>query len=245
MTNDITPHLTSEALIALSVAYEVPPPPLVLVQLGFDGAASNATSEFTGLVDRGIRVLRALHPALDPSEETRVLIYRCVVAMSQAPVFVVARRSDEAGSHVIYNAEDCVMDIVDGDGNHRLQEIADVASEVRAFFNGYDNASDIRVTCPPNRLAIDAEPSDGEDPLVTQLASEEFPGYLVTVGYPSRGRVEILGWRSTANQLFTMDSDTESDTEEVTFTAITTDAAVSTVMAAIAGIQATDSDRGT
>ena len=241
MANDLTPHLTSEALVTLSVAYEVPPPPLLLVQLGFDGTDSNATAEFMGLLDRGIRVLGALYPAVDPSEDTRELIRRCVVAMCRAPVFVVLRCSDEEGSKVIYNAEDCVVDMVDGEGNHRLRKTPDVASEVGTFFAGYDKASDISITCPVSRLDIDTEPSDGEDPLVTHLASEDSQGYLVTVGYPAKGRVEVLGWRSTAQHLFRIDS----DTEKTKFTATSTEGAVSIVMAAITGIQATDSDRGT
>lgn len=236
MANNLTPHLTSESLVALSVAHKVPPAPLVLVQLGFDGAGSNATSEFMGLVDRGVRTLQALHPAVDPSDETKALIKRCVVGMSKAPVFVALRRSDEGGSQVIYGNRDGVMDIVDDEGNHRLQEIGDVASVIRTFFSGYDTVSGTTVTCPVSRLGIDAAPLDGEDPLVTQMMSDDFPSFLVTVGYPAGGRVQILGWRSTAEHLFTIDS----DAEEATFSGTSAEGAATTVMAAMASVQAAD-----
>lgn len=240
MARHSTPLLTSEALITLSVAYGVPPPPLVLVQLGFDGADDNATADFMGLVDRGVRVLGALHPAVDPSDETKALIQRCVVAMGRASVFVALQRTDQPGSHVIYDAEDSLIDVLDSEGNHRLREIDDVASAVRTFFNGYDSPSDGTLTCPASRLGAQVEPLDGEDPLITELASDEFPGYLATVGHPARGRVEILGWRSSAERLFTIDSDTET----ATFTPTSTEEAVSSVMEALAAIRAGDPDGG-
>lgn len=208
MTVD-SPPFTTEALIALAVGYGHTPQPLLLMQLGFDTTRSDARAEFVRVLDRGVRNLASLHDVLQPTDDMRQETRRRVDSMCQSSVFVSLRRSDNAGATVIYSGEDTMVDEVSGDGNHQLRAAVDVESELSSFFGDYSHERELEIAAPITRFAIDAPSSQDEDPLISELASNESTVYLVSAGTPRLGKFEMLRWCATGNELFEYHANSE------------------------------------
>ena len=225
---DTMPSFTAEALVAVAVGYQLVPPPLLLVQLGFDPSADDADSQYFGVIERGSRTLATLHEALDPGDDLKAELGRIVRAMCETAPFVTLRRTERTDSQVLYCGESAVVDDVDDVGNHRPRLGGDVRSELERFFDGYDEHDELVLTVPVGRLAPDAESAEGEHPIVSEMVSSE-SALVVSIGRAAEGRLRILHWCSLPDRLVRY----ESSGDDVVFTATSTSEAVETVLAAL------------
>ena len=227
------PRLTTEALIALAVGSNVPPPPLLLLQAGLDTASDTAGDDFLRLLDHGARNLGSLNSSVDLSEESRQRLWRRIVSMSGAECFVTLARSDKSGSRVVYCGEDSVVDDIDAMGNHLLGNTDGVERELEEYFGSFSGAGGSPIRCPADRFEPDATPVDGEHPLLAGLASSGSLDRLVVVGCPAQAEVTPLRWRSTSDKLFAV----SNEDDDVVFTSTSSQDAVTAVLAALETLQ--------
>lgn len=230
--NAKSPSFTSEAIIALAAGYQLVPPPLLLLQLGLDPAEESAEADYRAIIERGSRSLASLHAAAHPDDELKTHLKHSLTVMCEAPQFVSLRRTDEAGSRVLYCADTVVLDEVEEIGNHRLQGECDASAELERFFGAHGDSSTAPFDVALERFTPGAQ-ADDEDPLVTELASEECPLFILGIGRPQKGELEILQWRAAAGSLFLV----EFGPDIVRFTPTSSAEAASVVFSAL--------DRGT
>ena len=228
------PRLTTEAIIALAVGSNVPPPPLLLLQAGVDTTSDTAADDFLRLLDHGARNLGSLNNSVDLSDESRQQLWRRIVAMSRAERFVTLARSDKSGSRVVYCGEDSVVDDIDAMGNHLLGDTDGVEREIEEYFGSFAEADGSPIRCPADRFGPDAEPVDGEDPLLAELASSGPVDRLVVVGCPPQAKLTPLRWRSTSDKLFSV----SNEDDDVIFTSESSQDAAAVVLDTLATLQA-------
>ena len=234
MTIDTVPRLTTESLISLAVGYQLAPPPLLLIQLGFDASEEDASEEFIRYVERGSRTLRLLNDSLDPSEEVKEELWRHITVMSQAPAFATLRRSDKPGSQVLYHGEESIVDEIDEYGNHRLAPTDDVTGDLRQFFGDYPIRDGLTITCPTSRFQPGVLAPADEDPHIARIASSDTIGYLVFISCPAKARARPLRWCRSDGTMFHI----ENAGDQVTFSAVSSQScvnAVDTVLAEVMG----------
>ena len=225
MNEHAVPRLTTESLIALSIGHRVRPPPLLLLQLGFDKTADGAAEQFLSYLERGSRTLKVLRDELDPTEPVKEQLRSYIVAMSQAPVFVVLQRSDKLNSTVLYVGEESVVDHIDDYGNHRLIGTKDVELEVERFFGGFQLTNGSPITYPLADIES-ARSNSSEDPLVMALASSESIGYLSLVCNPSTAQSKLVRWCCADDRFFEI----QNEEGTVTLTPVTSQNAAELVV---------------
>ena len=224
--NTIMPSFTAEALVAMAVGYEIVPPPLLLMQIGFDPTSEQAVADYWGVIEAGARTLATLHEAVEPGQELKEQLGRSIGAMSEAPVFVTLWRTDRPGSHILYCGNTTVVDVVDDVGNHRPQLGQDIGHEIESYFDGYHGADALAISIPHDRFESGAEAADDEDPVVSELVSDDCTTFAVSVGRAAEGELHIMQWRATADRLFAY----ESDADRAIFNSVPTSEAVAAVL---------------
>ena len=227
--NTPIPTFTAEALVALAIGCETMPPPLLLMQLGFNPQSENAPSSFVDIVATGSRTLAVLHDAIDPQDDLKMRLAENVQAMSGAPVFVSLRKVNPFESRVLYCGETTVVDVIDEAGNHSPREIGDTKVELENFLGRYSNHDSLTVHIPAERLERDAELLDDEEPIVSELLSDHCAWHVASIGCPADAKLNILQWRSTKTGLFEF----ESNEDHVSFVSTSTAQAVDSIISAL------------
>ena len=222
----VMPSFTAEALVAMAVGYATVPPPLLLMQIGFDPTSEEAVADYWSVIEAGSRSLAALHEAVEPGHELKEQLARSIRAMSEAPVFVTLVRTDRPGSHVLYCGNTTVVDMIDDVGNHRPQTGQDVENEIESYFAGYQVTEALAVSIPHDRFEVGAEASDSEDPVVADLVSDECTTFVVSVGRAAEGELHIMQWRATVDRLFAY----QVDADQSIFDSVATSDAVAAVL---------------
>ena len=223
------PTFTAEAMVALAIGYETIPPPLLLMQLGLDPKAENAPSSFMDIMEQGSRTLATLHDAVDPQDDLKTMLAQNIKSMSEAPVFVSLRRVNPFASRVLYCGETMVVDVIDEAGNHCPQAGDDTKVELEEFLGQYSNHDGLMITVPIERFEPDAQTLDDEEPIVSELISDECAWHVVSIGCPAEAKLRILQWRSTTTQLFAF----ESNEDQVSFVSTSTAEAVDSVVSVL------------
>ena len=227
--NTPIPTFTAEAMVALAIGNETMPPPLLLMQLGFDPKSENAPSSFVDIIATGSRTLAALNDAIDPQDDLKMRLAHNVKAMSDAPVFVSLRKVNPFDSRVLYCGETMVVDVIDEAGNHRPREGSDTKLELEEFLGQYSNHDSSTVDIPVERLELDAELLDDEEPIVSELLSDRCAWYVASIGCPAEAELRILQWRSTNTKLFGF----ESNEGHVSFVSTSTAQAVGSIISVL------------
>lgn len=207
---NLMPSFTAEALIAMAAGYGVAPPPLLLMQIGFDPAAEQRTADYWDVIERGSRTLATLHDAVDPGLELKEELHRSVRAMSESRIFVTLARTDSQVSHVLYRGERTVIDTVDEIGNHRLDSAGDAARELERFFDGYQDRDSLTLDIPRDRFESDAQEGESDGSVASELVSDDCTTFVVSIGRPAEGELHILQWRAASDRLFAYEADADA-----------------------------------
>ena len=79
---------------------------------------------------------------------------------------------------------------------------SDTKLELEEFLGQYSNHDSSTVDIPVERLELDAELLDDEEPIVSELLSDRCAWYVASIGCPAEAELRILQWRSTNTKLF-------------------------------------------